>query len=268
MVNFYHKFIPNAAGILHPLYKLLQKNQKFQWSQKCKESFNKIKEMLMTKSVLIHFDSKIPIKLTTDAAQGGIGAVLSHIIEKETRPIAYASRVLTKSEINYSQIEKVALAIKFGVEKFYQYLFGHSFTLETDMKALLTIFGPKKGLPAMAVGRLQRWASFLSGFDFKIKYVKTNENAVDWLSRSATDKNDVTAVEQNYYCNQNFITSSITNLNVEQMKKTKECETLRQVSFYIKLGWPNKNYSKELILYFNRKNELSCENDCIFMDIN
>lgn len=154
---------------------------------------------------MIQFDSKLPLKLTTDASSTGIGAILSHEFENECRPIAFASRVLNKKEFNYSQVEKEALAVKFGVEKFYQYLFGQKFIIETDMKALLTIFGSKKGIPTMVASRLQRWATLLSGFNFEIQCVKPNKNISDCLSRSATDKNDVTSMEESSIINCKFI---------------------------------------------------------------
>lgn len=46
----------------------------------------------------------------------GVEAVLSHRMDDNSeRPIAYASRTLTAAERNYSQLDKEALAILFGV---------------------------------------------------------------------------------------------------------------------------------------------------------
>ena len=112
--------------------------------------------------ILTHFNEKLPLKLDTDASQYGIGAVISHILSSgEERPIAYASRMLSKSERNYAQIEKEALGIIFGVKKFHHYLCGRKFLLVTDHKPLTTLLGPKSGIPTLATARSQRWALLL-----------------------------------------------------------------------------------------------------------
>ncbi len=97
------------------------------------------------------------------------------------RPICFASRTLTASERNYAQLEKEALALVFGTKKFHQYLYG---TLITDHKPLTAIFGPKKGIPSLAAARLQRWAIFLSGYDYNIQFKPTQAHSnADALSR-------------------------------------------------------------------------------------
>ena len=111
----------------------------------------------------------------------GIGAVIYYKYpDGSERPIAYASKTLSDSERNYSQIEYEA----FGIKKFHQHLSGHKFSLLTDHKPLLAIFSPRKGIPAMAASRLQRWAIFLSAYTYDIKYKPTKEHGnADILSR-------------------------------------------------------------------------------------
>ena len=90
---------------------------------------------------------KNPLKLACDASSYGVGAVISHVLKNgQVRPIALASRTLSKSEQNYAQIEREALSIIFGVKKFHQYLYGRKFVLETDHKPLVAILGPQSGI--------------------------------------------------------------------------------------------------------------------------
>ena len=64
--------------VLHPLNKLLQKNQKWFWNEQCEQAFNKVKQMIAAYTCLTHFDPSSTIILATDASAYGIGAVLSH----------------------------------------------------------------------------------------------------------------------------------------------------------------------------------------------
>ena len=77
------------------------------------------------------------------------------------RPIAYASRTLTPSEKNYSQLEKEALALIFGVTPFYQYLHGQHFTLIPDHKPLTTILGPHNSIPTLAAAPTAEVGNYL-----------------------------------------------------------------------------------------------------------
>ena len=92
------------------------------------------------------------------------------------RPIAFASRSLSKSEKNYSQIDKEALGLIYGVHKFHSYIYGRKFTLITDHKPLTTILGPKKGIPAVAAARLQRWAVQLGAYNYDIEFRSTDNH--------------------------------------------------------------------------------------------
>ena len=62
--------------------------------------------------------------------------------------MAYASRALTEVEKRYSQTEKEALVIIWGVEHFHLYLYGNEFTLVTDHKPLEVIYGSRKSISA------------------------------------------------------------------------------------------------------------------------
>ena len=185
MMNYYRKFIPNLAIILKPLTDLLQHNVRWHWNEDCSAAFKKAKEFLTKSPVLVHYDPTVPLRMAADASSHGIGAVLSHTFPNgEEKPIAYTSRTLSPAERNYAQIEKEALGIVFGIQKFHQYLYGRKFTLVTDHKPLTTIFGPKRGVPALAAARLQRWAIQLSAYDYEIEFRATDKHAnADGLSR-------------------------------------------------------------------------------------
>lgn len=138
---------------MHPLNNLLRQNTKWVWSAECTKSLLKVKENLISAKVLTHYDPKLDIVLATDVSAYGVGAgaVLFHIQKDGSEKlVAFASRTLLSAECNYSQIEKEALSIVFGVNKHYQYLYGRNFKLLTDHQPYVTIFGPKRGVPTLA----------------------------------------------------------------------------------------------------------------------
>ena len=58
-------------------------------------------------------------------------------IEDGEQSIAFHSRSMAPAERNYSQVEKEALAMNYGVCKFYKYLWGRHFKIYMDPKPLL-----------------------------------------------------------------------------------------------------------------------------------
>lgn len=142
----------------------------------------------------VPYDPVLPVTLTTDASPTCIAAVLSHIINKEDHPIAFTSRSLSNAEQNYSQLDREALAIVFGVNYFHDYLYGRQFTLVTDNQALTRIFHSKTKLPKMTSARLLRYASFLSSFNYNVTFKKGIENQnVDCLSRASIKQEGVSS---------------------------------------------------------------------------
>ena len=66
----------------------------------------------------------------------GLGAV----ILQDSRPVMFASWVLTGADKNYQNLDRECLAMIWGMEKFHSFLYGKQFTLETDQKPLVSIY--------------------------------------------------------------------------------------------------------------------------------
>lgn len=75
-INFYHKYIPNAARILDVFHNLLRKDVPFIWTPLCQTTLEKIKSYLTSSPILAIFDPSLPISIYTDASGCGIGAIL------------------------------------------------------------------------------------------------------------------------------------------------------------------------------------------------
>ena len=133
LVNYYGKFLPSLASTAAPLYRLLQKKAHWVWGKDQSSAFEEVKKLLQSADLLVHFDPRKQLVLACDASPYGLGAVLSHVMEDGTeKPIAFASRTLAPPEKRYSQLDKEALAIIFGVKRFHQYLYGRHFIIHSD----------------------------------------------------------------------------------------------------------------------------------------
>ena len=249
--------------VIQPLNDLLQKDKKWSWTEECSRAVDTAKRLLLQSKVLVHYDSSLPLRLAADASQYGLGAVISHTLPNgEERPIAFASRSLSQSERNYSQIDKEALALIYGVQKFHTYLYGRKFTLVTDHKPLTTIFGPKKGVPSVAAARLQRWALLLAAYQYDIEFRSTTAhgNAVA-LSRLPLLDDTTRKVSETRLCNLRTI-ESLPVTSDEIRKATQRDPALSKVKSYLLKGWPER-IPQVLKPYQSKIAELTIEDGCL-----
>ncbi|KAM0735103.1 Retrovirus-related Pol polyprotein from transposon 17.6 [Formica fusca] len=192
LAGYYRKFIEDFSKIAKPLTKLTKKTEKFEWTMEQQNAFEILKERLMTAPVLMYPDFNQEFIVTTDASDYAIGAVLSQGKVGNDRPIAYASRVLSRAEQNYNTTEKELLAIVWAVKHFRPYVYGTKFKIVTDHKPLIWLFNVND--PG---SRLIRWRLKLEEYDYEIvhKAGRANANA-DALSRNVTKEAHETEEEE------------------------------------------------------------------------
>lgn len=115
---------------------MLNNDVPWTWTTERSEACKAVKQLFASSSVLVHYRPDKPVILAVDASPY-VPAVISHEMDDGSdRPFAYASRILTSAKRKYSQIEKEALAIIIGIQKFHMYLYGRRSTLLTDNKPL------------------------------------------------------------------------------------------------------------------------------------
>jgi transposase InsO family protein len=275
LVNYYQCFVPNMRSIRHPLDDLLKKDTDWNWSTSCQQAFDSIRGILNSDLLLTHYDPAVEVIVAADASEYGVGAVIQHRWSNgQIKAIAHASCSLTPAEQNYSQIEKEGLALIFAVKKFHKYIYGRHFTLLTDHRPLLSIFGSKKGIPVHSANRLQRWAAALLGYDFKIEHRKSTDfGQADALSRlisaqAASDEEIVVSALQADFDIQ-LLTSHLPVTFDKLRSFTLQDPVLGAVKKYIKAGWPDTNTLRQhptwsQIEGFHRRREsLTIEQDCI-----
>jgi len=119
-VQFYGKYLPpHASTVAEALHRLTRKGVSWCWESEENQAFQRLKTLLSSEKVLFHFDQTLPVGVSCDASNVGIGAVLFHCFpDGSERPIANALKTLTRSQRNYSQIQKEAMAIVYALKKF------------------------------------------------------------------------------------------------------------------------------------------------------
>jgi transposase InsO family protein len=180
LVTYVGKFLPNLTNETSALRILMKNGNKFEWGKDQVQAFQNIKNLLANVETLGYFDPKKRTRLIADASPIALGAVLLQF-KNDNSPIviSYASKSLTETEQRYSQTEKEALGLVWSVERFYMYLCGIEFELETDHKPLEAIFkATSRPCP-----RIARWVLRLQSFKFKVVYRSGKANIADSLSR-------------------------------------------------------------------------------------
>lgn len=258
MITYLNKFIPNMSDLTNPLRDLLHKDTSFTWEFHHEEALSKIKQVLLSPPVLRLYDVNKPVTLTVDASSKNLGAALL----QEGQPVAYGARALTKSEQNYPQIEKEALAILFGCKKFHEYVYGKTLTVESDHKPLETIF--KKNIQS-APARLQRIMLNLAPYSPNVMFKKGTEIPLaDFLSR------DCDASKLRYDQEENLKVAVILPISLdakgELIQATEEDPHLQLLLKTIMHGFPERadELPAELRHYFNFKEELTYLKGLIF----
>lgn len=241
----------------------------WEWKEPQREPFKEIKMRLTGADVLMHYNPEIPVVLATEASEYGLGAVIYHKRKDGTQGVvAYASRSLTKEERNYAQIEKEALGIVYGVEKFIQFLYGRKLTLPTDHQPLVRIFGPKIGMPMVAAKWLHRWGLRLMAYSFDIEYRNTAEFAnADGLSPLPDPRELPTSeVVVNAIASKKLEEKAWEKLPLMEKEMAKaglEAPILKKVLDWVKNGWTSVRRGKEWQPYEQRKFDLSIYKGCL-----
>ncbi|KMT07385.1 hypothetical protein BVRB_6g150110 [Beta vulgaris subsp. vulgaris] len=177
--GFYRRFIKDFSKIAKPLTQLLLKDATFDFTDACVESFDRIKEALITAPIIQPPDWSLPFEIMCDASDYAVGAVLGQRKNKVLHAIYYASKTLDEAQVNYATTEKELLAIVYALDKFRTYLIGSKVIVHTDHAALKYLLAKKE-----AKSRLIRWIMLLQEFDLELRDKKGVENVVaDHLSR-------------------------------------------------------------------------------------
>ena len=112
MTGYYRRFIEGYAGIAQPLYYLLRKENKWNWTENQEKAFQQLIERLVSAPILRLPDPAKPMKVYTDASGHALGAILAQVDEQDKEYVCqYESRLLKGPEVHYGISEKECLGI-------------------------------------------------------------------------------------------------------------------------------------------------------------
>lgn len=251
IVNYVGKFVPNLSQKAEPLRILLNNKVEWHWEQAQENAMKELKNSVSEAPVLKYYNLDEPVTVSVDASTKGVGAVLF----QGGRPVHYASRGLTPAEKNYGQIEKEMLAIKYGCEKFHDYIYGRNdVTVETDHKPLEFLY--RKSL-VTAPPRIQRMMLKLLKYTFKVVWIEGKSMIVpDALSRSPIHESVTTEEEYEVLTVRNLPISDVRLSELkDETQKDMHMQTLKQ---YVCTTWPEfkNDVPDELKPYWNVRDEL------------
>jgi hypothetical protein len=158
--------------------------------------------------------------------------VLSQGTTGKDLPVAYANRVLTTPEKNYSTIERELTAIVWAYKQFRPYIWGRRFTIVTDHKPLTSSF--RMTDPS---SRIMRLKLKLEEFDYTIVYKKGNKilMVMDYLSRMYT------GTEEHMSKCIRVVTEEKGDTVEEQEVKDKELSSKEKIGNFVRM---NRTYKR------------------------
>ena len=185
LVSWCGMYIPGLASLAAPLTALSGARRKFIWTAEAEEAMKYIKEKCLSVPILLIWDADRPTRITTDASDVGIGAVLEQFSEGIWRPVEYWSQKLKPAETRYSATDKEWLAVIDAVSRHWRYLLeGKSIIVQTDHKPLIGKLSSTSTTPPL-LHRHLRWIERLAPFSIKYQYVSGKNNTIaDALSRA------------------------------------------------------------------------------------
>ncbi|KAL0556761.1 hypothetical protein IC582_005277 [Cucumis melo] len=173
LAGYYRRFVENFSRIATPLTQLTRKGAPFVWSKACEDSFQNLKQKLVTAPVLTVPDGSGSFVIYSDASKKGLGCVLM----QQGKVVAYASCQLKSHEQNYPTHDLELAAVVFALKIWRHYLYGEKIQIFTDHKSLKYFFTQKE-----LNMRQRRWLELLKDYDCEILYHpgKANVAPLHW----------------------------------------------------------------------------------------
>ena len=146
LAGYYRKFVPKYADIARPLTNLTKQDVPYEWTNRCQQTFEFLKEMLLKEPILKYPDPRKPYTLFTDVSKYAWACVLTqeyvHEFDGKVRKIlhliTYVSGLFRGSQLNWATLTKEAYVIYIAVRKLDHYMQDAEVTVRSDHLPLKT----------------------------------------------------------------------------------------------------------------------------------
>lgn len=108
--GFYRRFIKDFSEIAYLLFRFLEKEVKFNFTEACLKAFECLKEKLITAPIIVSQDCSLPFEIICDVSGLALGVVLGQQKEKILHLIYCASKALNPTYKNYIVTKQELLA--------------------------------------------------------------------------------------------------------------------------------------------------------------
>lgn len=186
MINFYRRFLPNAAKLQGRLHILIKGNKKRDktpiiWTTDAEKAFEECKKLLENAVTLAHPKPDAKLVLFVDASNFAVGAAIHQIVDGQLEPLGFYSKRMTDHQKRYSTYDRELLAIYQSIKHFKHTIEGRSCTILTDHKPITFAFMQK---PEKASPRQLTHLDFIGQYTTDIQHIPGKDNIVaDLLSR-------------------------------------------------------------------------------------
>jgi len=207
----------------------LKRTLAFIWTPECQRAFEALQRALTSPPILAMPNDTGTFYLDTDASNFAIGAVLSQLQDDEERVIAYASKKMSRQQLNYCTTRKELLAVYHFIRYFKHYLLGRAFIVRTDHSALQWL----RRTPE-PIGQQARWLEVMEEFDFQIVHrAGTKHTNADAMSRRPCRS-------RNCLCRENMEEN---DLHVRKVNKLTD--PVNEPTFDPTLTWSKEQFAQE-----------------------
>ncbi|TYJ96004.1 pol protein [Cucumis melo var. makuwa] len=120
LVRYYRRFVENFSRIATPLTQLTRKGAPFVWSKPCEDSFQNLKQKLVTAPVLTVLDGSGSFVIYSDASKKHLGCVLMQqgkanvVADALSRKVSHSATLITRQAPLHRDLERAEIAVSVG----------------------------------------------------------------------------------------------------------------------------------------------------------